>query len=42
VDAVPPASILTLAAEQAEIALYERFRDHVGYGFYIARRTGEA
>lgn len=30
-----------VAAEQAEIALYERHADHVSYGFYIARRTAE-
>lgn len=29
-----------VAAEEAEIALYERYREHVGYGFYIARRDG--
>ncbi|MEQ8659539.1 MAG: class I SAM-dependent methyltransferase [Gammaproteobacteria bacterium] len=28
-----------VAAEQKEIALYERFADYVGYGFYIAQRT---
>lgn len=26
-------------AEEAEIALYERYSDYVSYGFYIARRT---
>ena len=25
-------------AEQAEIDLYERYSDHVSYGFYIAQR----
>jgi SAM-dependent methyltransferase len=29
-------------AEEREIALYERYRDHVGYGFYVARRADEA
>lgn len=29
-----------VASEEAEIALYERYRDYVSYGFYIARRTG--
>jgi SAM-dependent methyltransferase len=29
-----------VAAEQLEIDLYERHRAFVGYGFYIARRTG--
>jgi SAM-dependent methyltransferase len=29
-----------VAAEEAEIALYERHREHVSYGFYIARKTG--
>ncbi|MGB0497223.1 MAG: class I SAM-dependent methyltransferase [Rubricella sp.] len=27
-------------AEEAEIALYERFADYVSYGFYVARRSG--
>jgi hypothetical protein len=27
-----------VTAEQAEIDLYERFRDHVSYGFYVAER----
>jgi len=27
-----------VAAEQGEIALYERYRDYVSYGFYVARR----
>lgn len=30
-----------IAAEQAEIALYERYRAYVSYGFYIARKVGE-
>lgn len=30
-----------VAAEQKEIALYERYREFVSYGFYIARRTGD-
>jgi SAM-dependent methyltransferase len=30
-----------IAAEQAEIALYDRNADHVSYGFYIARRTAD-
>jgi len=29
-----------VAAEEAEIDLYERHRAFVGYGFYIARKTG--
>lgn len=29
-----------VAAEQAEIALYERHRAHVSYGYYIARKIG--
>lgn len=29
-----------VAAEQVEIALYERHRQHVSYGFYLARRAG--
>jgi SAM-dependent methyltransferase len=28
-----------VAAEELEIALYERYRDFVGYGYYIARKT---
>ena len=28
-----------VAAEEAEIALYERNADYVSYGFYIARKT---
>ena len=30
-----------VAAEQAEISLYERFSDYFGYGFYIARKLGD-
>ena len=26
-------------AERSEIALYERYRDYVGYGFYVARKV---
>lgn len=29
-----------VAAEEREIALYERYKDHVSYGFYVARRVG--
>lgn len=29
-----------VAAEQAEIALYEQYRAYVSYGFYIARKVG--
>ena len=28
-------------AEEAEIALYETYRDVVGYGFYVARKAGD-
>lgn len=28
-----------VAAEEREIDLYERYRQHVGYGYYIARKT---
>jgi len=28
-----------VAAEELEIALYERYRDFVGYGYYVARKT---
>jgi len=31
-----------VAAEEAEIALYERYRAFFGYGFYIARKTEAA
>jgi SAM-dependent methyltransferase len=31
-----------VAAEELEIALYERYRAFVGYGYYVARKTGEA
>ena len=31
----------TVAAEQREIDLYERYSDYVGYGYYIARKIGE-
>jgi SAM-dependent methyltransferase len=30
-----------VAAEEREIALYERHQDHVSYGFYIARKTSD-
>ena len=30
-----------VAAEQAEISLYERFSDYFGYGFYIARKLDD-
>ena len=29
-----------VAAEESEIALYERHRAHISYGYYIARKTG--
>jgi SAM-dependent methyltransferase len=29
-------------AEESEIALYSRYRDFVGYGYYVARRTDDA
>jgi SAM-dependent methyltransferase len=29
-----------VAAEQREIELYERYKDHVSYGVYVARRLG--
>jgi ubiquinone/menaquinone biosynthesis C-methylase UbiE len=29
-----------VAAEENEISLYERYRDYVSYGFYIARKVG--
>ncbi len=29
-----------VAAEKAEIALYEQYRDYVSYGFYIGRKIG--
>lgn len=29
-----------VAAEEAEISLYERYRDFVSYGYYIARKVG--
>ncbi|MEM9379256.1 MAG: class I SAM-dependent methyltransferase [Planctomycetota bacterium] len=29
-----------VAAEEAEIRLYERYRGYVGYGYYVARWTG--
>jgi hypothetical protein len=28
-----------VAAEEQERALYERYRDFVGYGYYVARKT---
>ncbi len=28
-----------VAAEELEIALYERYRAVVGYGYYVARKT---
>ena len=31
-----------VAAEELEIALYAQYRDYVGYGFYMARKTDEA
>lgn len=31
----------TVAAEKDEIALYERYSTYFGYGFYIAKKTGE-
>jgi cyclopropane fatty-acyl-phospholipid synthase-like methyltransferase len=30
-----------VASEEAEIALYERYRTFVSYGYYIARKSGE-
>ncbi len=30
-----------VAAEEAEIALYERYRTFVSYGYYIARKSGD-
>jgi hypothetical protein len=27
------------AAEELEIALYERYRAFIGYGYYVARKT---
>ena len=30
-----------VAAEEHEIDLYERYKEHVSYGFYIARKVGE-
>lgn len=30
-----------VAAEENEIALYERYSDHYGYGFYVAKRTAD-
>lgn len=36
-----PVAADIIAAEQAEIVLYERFADYVGYGFYIARKTAD-
>jgi len=32
----------TVAAEKREIDLYERYRLHVGYGYYIAQKTCDA
>jgi len=29
-----------VAAEENEIGLYERYRDYVGYGYYVARKVG--
>jgi SAM-dependent methyltransferase len=29
-----------IAEHEAEIALYEQYRDYFGYGFYVARRVG--
>lgn len=34
-----PAAEDIVAAERHEMALYARYKDHVGYGFYVARRT---
>ena len=33
------AAAAIVAAEEREIALYERYSAYVGYGFYVARRT---
>jgi hypothetical protein len=30
-----------VAAEQHEIALYERYSAFIGYGYYLARRTAD-
>ncbi len=35
------AAAALVAAEQEEIALYERYAAFVSYGFYVARRTGD-
>ena len=34
-------ALAVVAAEEVEIALYERFRQYYGYGFYVARKTGD-
>lgn len=36
-----PAANATVAAENHEIALYERYREYFGYGYYIARKIGD-
>ena len=35
-----PAAHACVDAEAHEIALYEKYKDHVSYGFYVARKTG--
>lgn len=37
-----PAAAALVAAEVAEIALYERYGDYFGYGYYVARKLDEA
>ncbi|WP_029030116.1 class I SAM-dependent methyltransferase [Salinarimonas rosea] len=36
-----PAARAIVAAEEDEIALYERYRGYFGYGYYIARKVGD-
>ncbi|MGE0385417.1 MAG: class I SAM-dependent methyltransferase [Gammaproteobacteria bacterium] len=36
-----PAAAAIVAAEEREIALHERYAAFVGYGFYVARKTGD-
>lgn len=33
------AVVAVVAVEELEIALYERYRAFVGYGYYVARKT---
>ena len=36
-----PAAAAIVAAEEQEVALFERYREYFGYGYYVAKRAGD-